>query len=90
MTDLADGLALAITDAWSLVESSRPDETLREPVENWLFDPTDVVVYSAVLHSVLGAAMAVYGTHHAWPDFSLPSYHLPDHPPGRSRPGRPT
>jgi hypothetical protein len=39
-----------------LAESSRPEVAMREPIENWRFDPTEVLLYLVVLRGLLRAA----------------------------------
>jgi hypothetical protein len=53
------GLQRQVAYELSLAESSRPDEAIREPIENWRFDPTEVAAYEAVLRSLLAAAEAL-------------------------------
>jgi hypothetical protein len=60
MTTFLDlsALQLEIIDELRLAESSRPEEAMREPIEDWRFDPVEVPRYVAVLRGLLGAATA--------------------------------
>jgi hypothetical protein len=53
------GIQREVADELRLAESSRPEEAMREPIEDWLFDPAEVPRYVAVLHSLFGAAEAL-------------------------------
>ena len=56
-SDQAD-LQNDVADKLTLAESSHPEEAMREPIEHWLFDPTEAPGYVAVLRGLLGAAGA--------------------------------
>jgi hypothetical protein len=56
-SDQAD-LKHDVADELTLAESSHPEEAMREPIEHWLFDPTEALRYVAVLRGLLGAAGA--------------------------------
>lgn len=51
-------LQRAVADELRLAESSHPEALMREPIEDWPFDPVEVPGYVAVLRGLLGAADA--------------------------------
>ncbi|SFR28109.1 hypothetical protein SAMN04488564_112220 [Lentzea waywayandensis] len=57
---IGDGrdLEREVEDELRLVEASRPDEEMREPIEDWRFDPTDAQRYEIGLHTLLDAVEA--------------------------------
>jgi hypothetical protein len=59
-------LETEVEEELAMAEASHPDELYDEPVEKWLFDPTDVERSEVGLRNLLDATRAL--EHQAEPD----------------------
>lgn len=51
-----------VADELTLAKSSHAEEAMREPIQHWLSDPTEVPRYVAGLHGLLDATEALDDT----------------------------
>jgi hypothetical protein len=51
-----------VADELTLAESSHVEDTMREPIQHWLPDPTEVPRYIAVQRGLLGARLKPWTT----------------------------
>jgi hypothetical protein len=79
----------------TMAETSKPEETVDAPIDEWLFDPADVEREEVGLRSLLGAVEAVedgsrhpHGSHLAARDHCLSLVRAVDRPTGAARYGR--